>query len=176
MRLILSIALLAAAPVGVLAQSSEATAPEEVVIEGIGLSRTVPCNGLDVGVYGADNQIDLTGTCGKVVVHGASHTVHVENAAAIAISGTDHTVNAEKVATLSIGTAGNTVNATIASDATPATIAINGAEQTANLTLASQATIDIQGTGQVVNWSLSDGAPEPRIDIGGIDNTANRLD
>ncbi len=176
MRLILSIALLAALPASAFAQVSDTAKPEEVVIEGVGLTRTVPCDGLDVGVYGANNQIDLTGTCGQVVVHGDGHTVHVEDANTIAISGIGHTVNADKVATLSVDTTENTVNATIESADDQATVSINGAEQTANLTLKSKATIDVQGTEQVVNWELAEGAPEPRIDIGGIDNAVNRLD
>ncbi|KQT46044.1 hypothetical protein ASG47_13995 [Devosia sp. Leaf420] len=176
MRLILSITLLAALPVAAFAQVSDTAKPEEVVIEGVGLTRTVPCDGLDVGIYGADNQIDLTGTCGQVVVHGDGHTVHVEDAATIAISGIGHTVNADKVSTLSIDTTENTVNATMDAADDAAKVSINGAEQTANLTLKSKTTIDVQGTEQVVNWDLGEGAPEPRIDIGGIDNAVNRME
>jgi hypothetical protein len=176
MRILMSIALLAAVSASAHAQTTEATAPEEVVIEGVGLSRNVPCDGLDIGIYGADNTIELTGECGAVVVHGDGHTVTIDKAAALTVSGIGHTVNASSLAALAIETTENVVTATIASDSAPAQVSVNGADQTANLTLASQATIVVGGTGQTVNWELAEGAPEPRIDMGGIDNAVNRIE
>lgn len=170
MRILLSVCLLAAASSAALAQS------DEVTVEGIGLSRSVPCDGRDVGIYGANNKIDLTGACGKVIVHGSSHVVTIESASALTVSGAEHTVTAAALGALSIQTTENTVNATMVSDGTPAIVEVNGADQVANLTLASATDISVGGTGQAINWSLADGAPEPKIDMGGIDNAVNRID
>ena len=175
MRALISIAFLAAASASAYAQSSEATAPEEVVIEGVGLSRNVPCEGLDIGIYGAGNTIELTGDCGTVVVHGDGHTVSIEKAAAVTVSGIGHTVNADSLAALAIETTENVVTATMVSDAALAKVSVYGADQVANLTLASETAIDVGGTGQTINWELAEGAPEPRIDMGGIDNAVNRI-
>jgi len=175
MRILTSIAVLAAISTGAHAQA-EAPPSEETVIEGVGLSRAIPCNGLDIGIYGAGNNIDLTGDCGAVVVHGDGHTVSVEKAATLTVSGIGHTVNAASVANLAIETTDNVVNATIASASTPATVTVDGADQTANLILASQTTIAVGGTGQTINWELAGDAPEPQVELGGIDNAVNRIE
>ena len=174
MRVLLSAALLAAAYTGAYAQSSEPAKVEETVIEGVGLSDTIPCEGRDIGVYGADNKINLTGACGNVVVHGDGHTVSVDQAKQLSISGAGHTVTATSVATLIIETTENTVTATV--DGEPGSVTISGADQVANLTLESAAKIAVSGTQQTVNWSLAADAPEPTVDIDGIDNAVNRVD
>ncbi|SMQ71185.1 Protein of unknown function [Devosia lucknowensis] len=176
MRFALPLALLLAMPVAAHAQTAETQDADEVVIEGVSLSRDIPCEGQNIGIYGADNRIHLTGNCGKVIVHGDGHEVSIEKAVELAVSGAGHVVNAGHLAKLVVDTAGNTVNATMASDGADAQVEIAGAEQVLNLDLASATDISINGTEQVLNWSLADGAPEPRIDMGGIDNAANRID
>ena len=173
MRVLLSAALLAAASTGAYAQTSEPAKVEETVIEGVGLSDTIPCEGRDIGVYGADNKINLTGTCGNVVVHGDGHTVSVDQAKQLSISGAGHTVTATSVATLIIETTENTVTATV--DGAPGSVTISGADQVVNLTLASETAIDVSGTLNTVNWDLAEGAPEPQVGLGGIDNAVNRI-
>lgn len=173
MRSILSLAILLALPLAAHAQTADAPEDEEVVIEGIGLSQTIPCEGRNIGIYGSGNKIGLTGDCGNVLVHGSTHEVSIETARAVTVSGADHTVLADTIAALSVETTGHVVTASLSGD--PAEVAVNGADQTLNLTLASPATIDIGGTEQVVNWSLAGDAPEPRIQIGGIDNAVNRV-
>jgi hypothetical protein len=173
MRSILSLAILLALPLAAHAQTAEAQQDDEVVIEGIGLSQTIPCEGRNIGIYGSGNKIGLTGDCGDVLVHGSTHEVSIETAKAVTISGADHTVFANTIAALSVETTGHVVTATLSGD--PAEVAVNGADQTLNLTLASATDISVGGTEQVVNWSLADGTPEPRIEIGGIDNAVNRI-
>lgn len=181
MRLVLPLALVLALPIAAHAQTSEIEPTEthdtdEVIIEGVGLSRDIPCEGENIGVYGVGNQIHLTGACGKVIVHGDGHAVSVEKAIEILVSGADHTVNADWVSKLGVETAGHTVNATLSTDSASAQVHVDGAEQTLNLFLTSATDIDIEGTEQVVNWSLAGDAPEPHIDMSGIDNAANRID
>ncbi len=175
MRYLLPLAVLLALPMAAHAQTADAPAEDEVVIEGIGLAQNIPCEGRDIGIYGSGNKIDLTGTCGNVVVHGDSHQVSIEKAKALTLSGADHTVSAASIADLSVQTTGHVVTATLDGNGAPAKVQVNGAEQTLNLTLASETSIDIAGTDQVVNWSLADGVAEPKIEIGGIDNAVNRI-
>lgn len=180
MRALLPLALLLALPVAAHAQASStdpaaAEKKDEIVIEGVGLSRDVSCDGKNIGIYGAENKINLTGDCGKVIVHGASHTVSVESARELVVSGSELTINADHVAKLTVDTANNTVNATVKSDADPSAVLATGAQQTLNLTLASATTIDIEGASIVVNWTAKDGAPDPTVNIGGINNAVNKV-
>lgn len=172
----LSAAFLLALPLAAHAQSGDVVEKDEVVIEGIGLSRDVPCDGQSIGIYGADNSIHLTGDCADVVVHGDSHQVTIDQAKTLSITGADHTVNAESLAALSVDTSQSTVNATMNGHDSAAQVAVGGAEHTLNLTLASQTNIAVNGTEQVINWTLAENAPEPRIDVGGIDNAVNRVE
>ncbi len=177
MRFALVLAAVLALPVLAHAQPTEAPEKDELVIEGIGLSRDIPCEGQNIGIYGADNDITLTGDCGSVIVHGSGHEVSLEEARELVVSGADHTVFAQSVTTLSVDTTGHTITATMAAGApaTPAQVRVNGADQTLNLTLAAETHIAVEGTEQVINWSLAEGAPEPRIEAGGIDNAINRV-
>ncbi len=175
MRYALPLAILLCLPMGANAQTPDAPNAEEIVIEGVGLSQVVPCEGRDVGVYGADNKIDLTGECGSVVVHGDGHEVSLDKALSLALSGADHTVTAKAVTDLSVETTGHVVNATMTNDTGPARVAVSGSDQTLNLDLTGATELSVGGTNQVVNWALADGAPDPRIDITGIDNAVNRV-
>lgn len=175
MRSILVLTALLALPMVAHAESPEAPEEDELVIEGISLSRDIPCDGQNVGIYGAGNKINLTGDCGTVIVHGSTHEVRVEQAKEIMISGADHTVFADTTSSLLVETTGHVVTANMATDAGSAQVSVNGAEQTLNLSLSSETDISIEGTEQVVNYELTEGAPEPKINVGGIDNTVNRI-
>lgn len=175
MRPILPLALLLALPLAAQAQSPQSPLEDEVVIEGIGVSQNIPCEGRDIGIYGSGNRIELSGVCGAIIVHGSDHEVRLGQATALTLSGANHTVFADAVAALTVETTGHTVTATMKGEGAPAMVHVNGADQTLNLTLAGQTEIDVGGTEQVVNWELVDGAPEPRIDVGGIDNAINRI-
>ena len=181
MRLVLPLALAMVLPIAAHAQAGDVEPvdthdTDEVIIDGAGLSRDIPCEGQNIGIYGAGNRVHLTGACGKIFVHGDSHVVIVDKAMAIDVSGADHVVDAGAVSKLGVDTAGHTINATLVSDSASAQVAVNGAEQTLNLVLASPTAIEINGTEQIVNWSLASDAPEPRIDMSGVDNAVNRVD
>lgn len=177
MRSLFALVAILALPVSAQAQPTEVPEKDELVIEGIGLSRDIPCEGQNIGIYGAENEITLTGDCGTVIVHGSSHEVTLDQARELVVSGADHTIFADAVATLSVDTTGHVITAAMAAGApaTPAQVRVNGAEQTLNLTLTAETHIAVEGTDQVINWSLAEGAPEPRVEIGGIDNAVNRV-
>lgn len=177
MRLSLPLAALLALTGAAYAQTTATPDKAEITIEGIGLTQELACDGQDVGIYGAGNHITLTDTCGMVTVHGDSHQVTLHNAFSLVVSGADHTVTADQLTDLSVQTSGHVVTATMVPATAPAaTVQVNGADQTLNLTLAGRAVIAVDGTDQTVNWSLADGAPEPQITTGGIDNAVNRVD
>lgn len=175
MRPVLALAALLAFPLAAQAQSTEAPEKDELVIEGVGLSRDIPCEGQNIGIYGAENEIGLTGDCGTVIVHGSGHQVTLDQARELVVSGAGHVVSAGSVAALSVETAGHIINATLAANPGPAQVRVDGADHTLNLTLATEADIAVNGTKQVLNWSLAAGAPEPHIVAGGIDNAINRV-
>jgi hypothetical protein len=60
---------------------------------GIAQSKTHACaDGEDVDVGGTNNQISLTGRCGKVSVEGIGNTVSIDTAANIDVAGRNNTV------------------------------------------------------------------------------------
>lgn len=177
MRFFVPLAALLALTGAAYAQTSEAPQRAEITIEGVGLTQSVACDGQDVGIYGSGNKVTLTDHCGMVTVHGDGHQVTLQNAFSLVVSGADHTVTADQLTDLSVETSGHVVTATMVPATAPAaTVQVDGADQTLNLTLAGRTAIAVNGTQQTVNWSLAADAPEPQITTGGIDNAVNRVD
>lgn len=151
--------------------AAPAVAAEPLKIEGVGISREVACDGEDVGVYGAENKIELTGACGRVVVHGADHEVTLEKAKELAVSGSKNRVRGGETGGLKVDVDQNEVEATVRSAGGPAEIAVYGAQQKVRLTLAGASTLNVQGADNAVEWAVADGAPKPKISAGGAANT-----
>jgi len=147
---------------------------DELSIEGVGISRDVPCDGKDVGVYGAENTIKFTGACGRIIVHGANHIVSFEQGNELSVSGTGNKVVGGTLATLAVEVAKNEVQATIQSAASPGRIDVSGAEHQITLNLASAARLEVDGAGQRVRWSLAKNAPEPNITSSGADHVIQK--
>ncbi|WP_019906215.1 DUF3060 domain-containing protein [Methylobacterium sp. 77] len=156
-----------------LAYASPAQA-EELLVEGVGLSRDVDCGGRDVGVYGAENAIALTGDCKQIVVHGSTHTVSFEKATALAISGANHKVTGGTVQQLTVAVSGNTVTATMGGVGVPGKLEMTGAGNRADLILAGPAAFSVSGADHVVEWSRKDGVPNPEVNAMGVKNTIRR--
>lgn len=147
---------------------------DELLIEGVGLSRDVDCSGRDVGVYGAENTIVLTGDCKRIVVHGSAHTVSFHKTTALALSGADHKVTGGAVQQLTVSVSGNTVTATMGGLGMPGQLEVTGAGNRADLILAGPATFDVSGADHVVEWSRKDGVPNPEVNARGVKNTLRR--
>jgi len=163
--------LLAMAAVCVFAHVSHA---EELKIEGVGIRRDIPCNGQDVGVYGAENKITLTGECGRITVHGADHKVSLERGTDLSVSGADNAVTGGTVSSLNVQVAKNTVAVTIQPTEGKGKVDVSGAEQKLNLVLATPAELRVVGADQKVEWSLASGAPEPSISSSGVNNSIQK--
>ena len=136
---------------------------EELTIEGVGISRDVPCDGSDVGVYGASNEIHLTGTCGNIIVHGHAHKVTFETGKALAVSGMEHKVSGGEVGTLSVDTSDNEVKATIRAAEGEAAVEVAGANNRLTLEFAGASVIGVNGVENTVDYALAGGAPKPKI-------------
>jgi Tfp pilus tip-associated adhesin PilY1 len=147
---------------------------EELKIEGVGIRRDIPCNGQDVGVYGAENKITLTGECGRITVHGSDHKVSLERGTDLSVSGADNAVTGGTVSSLNVQIAKNTVAVTIQPTEGKGRVDVSGAEQKLNLVLATPAELKVIGADQKVEWSLASGAPEPSISSSGVNNSIQK--
>lgn len=147
---------------------------EPLKIEGVGISRDIDCDGEDVGVYGAENRIALTGNCGRVVVHGADHEVTFERARDLLVSGSKLKVRGGEAASLSVEIDQNEVEATMKPAEGASEVRISGADQKVTLTLAGPVTLGVHGADNEVVWSLAAGAPKPRISSSGAANAVKQ--
>ena len=151
-----------------------AFAAESLKIEGVGISREVPCDGEDVEIYGAENRIELTGTCGKVIVYGSGHEVTFATAREMLVSGVGHKVRGGRTGALGVDITQNEVEATIKPKDGPARVEVAGAQQTLKLILAGASTLQVNGADNAVEWKTADGAPKPKISSMGAANSVKQ--
>jgi hypothetical protein len=147
---------------------------EELTIEGVGISRDIDCQGQDVGVYGAENEIAVTGRCGRITVHGVKHKVSFETGTALSVSGADNTVTGGRVQDVSVSVADNIVSTTLGGGAAPGKFEASGAHNRVSLVLAGPTQLKVDGVGHVVEWVRSDGAPNPQITASGAQNVIKK--
>lgn len=142
---------------------------EDIVIEGVQLSRDFECSGQNVVIAGQGNTIALTGECGAVQVIGADHKVTFETAQALQVNGASIAATGGKVGALAVDVAGNHVKATVASTDAPAEVRIFGAEQKSELTFAGAAKVTVGGASNELVWSTDSGVKPPSISTVGVD-------
>ncbi len=166
---LLSPFLLLALGAPALAQDGDAAknGKPQIVIEGHGNSRDVPCAGSSVGIYGAENTITLTGACGDVVIHGKGHEVRFEKAGDLAITGAEHKVTGGVATGLSIAGARNHVETTVRPIEGQTTVEVRGVEHSVKLTLGAHVGVDVSGVKNDVSWKMEPGVPDVPFDIGG---------
>ncbi|KQQ20134.1 hypothetical protein ASF53_23705 [Methylobacterium sp. Leaf123] len=166
-RLLPVILAAAMAPLGI-AQADELT------IQGIGISRDIDCHGKDVGVYGAENEIALTGQCGLITVHGSKHKVSFEEGRALLVSGMDNTVKGGKAQDVTVSVAQNVVTATLGGGSAPGRLDMSGANNRVSLILAGPTRLAVNGVDHLVEWTRSEGAPNPEVTASGAKNVIKR--
>lgn len=155
--------LLAALAGGVQAQTLE--------LDGIGVSRDIPCNGQDVSISGNGNRFRLSGECGLVEVHGSEQVVDLGDARRVEITGIGNQVQAGRIARLGVSSTGHRVQATLLGQAEkPAQVEIYGAENALTLGFEGPAQVDISGSGQQLDWR----GDEPQITTSGIEHRIER--
>ncbi|MGQ4275337.1 DUF3060 domain-containing protein [Terrihabitans sp. B22-R8] len=136
------------------------------MIEGVGISRDIACNGGDVGIYGSENDIRLTGACGHIFVEGNAHKLRFEKAVDLAVNGLRHKVVGGETAKLSVDATENEVE-TVVRSADGAVVEVAGAQNRVKLTFAGASTLDVHGIEHNVTYSVTAGAPPPKISSGG---------
>ena len=148
-----------------------AHAAEPLELDGVGISRDVPCNGRDVNITGNGNHIRLTGDCGAVSVYGSQHRVTLDSAENLGVSGIDNQVVAKgHVGGLVVDTSDNRVEATIKAATPPARVQVDGAEQVLQLKLESAVEMEINGADHQLDWS----GEEPAISTSGAGHRIER--
>lgn len=147
---------------------------DELTIQGIGISRDVDCQGKNVGVYGAENEIALTGQCGTITVHGSKHKVSFEQGQTLSVSGSDNVVDGGRAKNVAVSVAKNTVTTTLEAGEEPGKLEATGANNRITLVLAGPARLDVGGVEQIVEWSTADGAPNPEVRSSGALNSIKR--
>ncbi|MFC0240298.1 DUF3060 domain-containing protein [Rhodopseudomonas telluris] len=146
----------------------------ELKIQGVGISRDIDCQGKDVGVYGAENEIALTGACGTITVHGSKHKVSFEQGQKLSVSGSDNVVSGGRARDVVVSVAKNTVSTTLEAGDGPGQLKATGANNRISLVLAGPAQLNVGGVEQSVEWSKADGAPNPEVNSSGALNSIKR--
>lgn len=136
-------------------------------LHGIGVSREVPCKGLDVIVTGNGNQFRLTGDCGQVEVNGSEQQVSFGKAAGLVVTGVRNRIEAERVTSLEVSGSEHKVETEVSGDGgQAASVAIYGEGNVLDLDLSGPVLIEINGLSQQLTWS----GDEPQIETTGVDH------
>lgn len=143
---------------------------QPIELDGIGLSRGVPCLGKDVNISGNANKINLTGKCGAVEVYGSDHEVSLETATSLEVSGVDNRVTANSVGRLLVDTNKNYVQTGVAGNGQAAIVEVSGAEHELDLELKGPAQITLDGIDNRLKWS----GDEPTFSTSGVGHQINR--
>jgi hypothetical protein len=77
------------------AARSEA-AREELVIQGVGIEKSVTCEGKDVTIRGTNHRITLRGTCHQVTIFGADNVIRVQRLGTAWLAGVDNRLEWER--------------------------------------------------------------------------------
>lgn len=139
----------------------------DVSITGIEQQREADCGqGANVIIDGAGHEITLTGTCGKVAITGIRQKVTIEKAEELIIDGAESEITlASPAQTIGVFGNGQKLDARLAGE--NAALEVGGHAHKVNVTLHSQARINVHGIQNEVSWTLEDGAPKPRLTMEG---------
>lgn len=136
-------------------------------LHGIGVSRDVPCKGLDVIVTGNGNQFRLTGDCGQVEVNGSEQQVSFGKAAGLVVTGVKNRIEAERVTGLEVSGSEHQIDTEVrGNDQQPAQIAIYGEGNVLKLDLDGPTQIEVNGLNQQLTWR----GDEPQIETTGVEH------
>lgn len=70
---------------------------KEIVIEGVGVTKTVEATGDEtIRIEGTNNKITITGACNAVKIEGVDNVVTVDEVKSISVEGTGNKVNYKK--------------------------------------------------------------------------------
>ena len=143
---------------------------QPIELEGIELSRDVPCLGKDVNISGNANRISLTGECGVVQVYGTDHEVSLEKASALEVSGSGISVSAKSVDRLTVDTNKNRVRTTVLGRGQTAIVEVSGAEHGLELVFDGPAQVTLDGIDNRLQWR----GDEPALSSSGVGHQIDR--
>ncbi|MFI8689563.1 DUF3060 domain-containing protein [Stutzerimonas kunmingensis] len=143
---------------------------QPIELDGIELSRDVPCLGKDVNISGNANKISLTGDCGVVQVYGTDHEISLEKASALEVSGIGNTVTAESVDRLTVDTNKNQIRSTILGRGQTAIVEVLGADHELELVFDGPAQVTVAGIDNRLQWS----GDEPAMSLSGAGHQIDR--
>ncbi|MHA6491759.1 DUF3060 domain-containing protein [Pseudomonas borbori] len=157
-----------AVTLALLAGVSQAQALE---LDGISVSRDIPCKGEDVSITGNGNQFRLSGECGQVEVHGSEQVIVLVDAKGVEITGIANQVQAERIDQLDVSGGGHRVEASLRGEPERAApVAVYGADNILTLGFDGPANVDISGSGHQLEWH----GDEPQITTSGSDHQIER--
>ncbi|AGA84679.1 DUF3060 domain-containing protein [Stutzerimonas stutzeri] len=143
---------------------------QPIELDGIQLSRDVPCLGKDVNISGSANKISLTGECGVVQVYGTEHEVSLATASALEVSGIDNSVTATAVGRLLVDTNQNRIRTKVVGHGQTAIVEVSGGEHELELEFDGPAQISLDGIDNKLKWS----GDEPALSTSGIGHQIDR--
>ncbi|MCQ4292189.1 DUF3060 domain-containing protein [Pseudomonas stutzeri] len=143
---------------------------QPIELEGIELSRDVPCLGKDVNISGNANRISLTGECGVVQVYGTDHEVSLEKASALEVSGSGISVSAKSVDRLTVDTNKNRVRTIVLGRGQTAIVEVSGAEHGLELVFDGPAQVTLDGIDNRLQWC----GDEPALSSSGVGHQIDR--
>ncbi|MBN3262757.1 DUF3060 domain-containing protein [Pectobacterium brasiliense] len=137
-----------------------------IELEGIGLTRDIPCNGNDVNVSGNGNNIVLTGKCATISVAGSEHNITFDTATSLIVTGAEIAATGQSTGDLTVAAYKNTIRTHIFSDDNPAKVNVTGTEHHLDLDFKGPAVVSFNGISNRLSW----GGTEPKLSSSGANN------
>ncbi|MBN3080684.1 DUF3060 domain-containing protein [Pectobacterium polaris] len=137
-----------------------------IELEGIGLTRDIPCNGNDVNISGNGNNIVLTGKCSDISVAGSEHNITFDTATSLTVTGSEIAATGQSTGDLTVAAYKNTIRTHILSEDKPAKVNVTGTEHHLDLDFKGPAIVSFNGISNRLSW----GGTEPKLSSSGANN------
>ncbi|WP_113626800.1 DUF3060 domain-containing protein [Pectobacterium peruviense] len=137
-----------------------------IELEGIGLTRDIPCNGNDVSISGNGNNIALTGKCAAISVTGSEHNVTFDTATSLTVTGSEIAVTGQSAGDLTVAAYKNTIRTHIVADDKPVKVNVTGTEHHLDFDFNGPALVSFNGISNRLSW----GGTEPKFSSSGANN------
>ncbi|MFJ5378690.1 DUF3060 domain-containing protein [Pectobacterium sp. CHL-2024] len=135
-------------------------------LEGIGLTRDIPCNGNNVNISGNGNNIVLTGKCATISVAGSEHNITFDTATSLIVTGAEIAATGQSTGDLTVAAYKNTIRTHIFSEDKPAKVNVTGTEHHLDLDFKGPAVVSFNGISNRLSW----GGTEPKLSSSGANN------
>ncbi|MBA0214849.1 DUF3060 domain-containing protein [Pectobacterium brasiliense] len=137
-----------------------------IELEGIGLTRDIPCNGNNVNISGNGNNIVLTGKCATISVAGSEHNITFDTATSLIVTGAEIAATGQSTGDLTVAAYKNTIRTHIFSEDKPAKVNVTGTEHHLDLDFKGPAVVSFNGISNRLSW----GGTEPKLSSSGANN------